>query len=94
MPLVARQGFEVGLESLYVESAHAPRLQSHRAFWVVLARDRGSLNTVTTQLRQRVHALGLPREHLALTRSLPGEVERIRVWTDDYSDRFGALRRK
>jgi spermidine synthase len=94
MPLVARQGFEVGLESLYVESAHAPRLQSHRAFWVVLARDRGSLNTVTTQLRQRVHALGLPREHLALTRPLPGEVERIRVWTDDYSDLFGALRRK
>ena len=94
MPLVARQGFEVGLESLYVESAHAPRLPSHRALWVVLARDSGSLHAITSRLRVRVRALGLPREHLALTRPLPGEVESIRVWTDDYSDLFGALRRR
>lgn len=93
MPLVARQGFEVGFESLYIESAHVPQLQSHRALWVVLARENGSLDAVTARLRERVRALGLPREHLALTRPLPGELAGIRVWTDDYSDLLGVLRR-
>ncbi len=94
MPLVARQGFEVGLESLYVESAQAPGLHSHTAHWVVLARNTESLHAIARDLRQRAAALGLPREHLLVTRPLLDELAGMRVWTDDYCDLLGTLRRK
>ena len=94
MPLIARQGFEVGLESLYVESAHAPALQSHRSLWVVLTRDPERLHRLSGELRRRAAALGLARQHLLLTRPLRDELASLRVWTDDYSDLLGALRWK
>jgi spermidine synthase len=93
MPLIARQGFEVGLESLYVESAHAPAVQSHRALWVVLSREPERLHALSSKLRRRASALGLARDHLLFTRPLRDELASLRVWTDDYSDLFGALRR-
>jgi spermidine synthase len=94
MPLIARQGFETGLSSLFVESAHAPAFHSHRAQWVLLVRDADALLRMEAALRRRVRAMGLPPSHLAITRPLPSEVASLPAWTDDYSDLLGLLRPK
>jgi spermidine synthase len=94
LPLVARMGLEVGLDSVRVRTAPAPLHQSQETRWVLLARDRGQLSKLERELEWRHRALGLPPASIETTRTRQWEVMHVSVWTDDYSDLFSLLIRR
>ena len=91
MPLVARAGFEVGLDTLYVRTAIAPYRQSRPSNWVLLSSDPTRLKALGKDLRKRVKSIGLPPRHLNMSQPSEREIRKTALWTDDYSDLFGAL---
>jgi len=93
MPLVARAGFEVGLETLYLRTAIAPYRQSRPSNWVLLSSDPSGLEALGKDLRKRVKSIGLPPRHLNMSQPSETEIRETALWSDDYSDLFGALSR-
>jgi spermidine synthase len=94
MPLVIRMGLELGLHGVQIVNRAVPRLQSRRSQWVWLSRDPERIRELAERVRQRHASLGLEPEALTLRLSDAGELLRVPVWTDDYSDLFGLLRRR
>ena len=94
MPLVARVGLEAGLYSLQITNERAPGFTSKPSQWVWLSRDRERIRALAGRVRERNASLGLEPQTLQLLRAEPAEVAHVPVWTDDYSDLFGVLRRR
>ncbi len=91
-PLVARMGLEIGLSPLVIRTAVAPRFQSRDSDWIVLAPNAERLDRLTRFLRRRIRALKLPASHMRLEPMKRTDVERVPIWTDDYSDLLSVLR--
>ena len=94
MPLVARVGLELGLHGLQIVNERAGRLQSKPSQWVWLSRDPERIQDLAKRVRRQHGSLGLEPKALRLLRTEPGDVIHAPVWTDDYSDLFGLLRRR
>jgi spermidine synthase len=94
LPLVARVGLEVGLHSLVVATAAAPRFQSQASDWILLSRNRERLPQLATSIRRRTKALGLPPSHAIVHYVTESKLVDIPLWTDDYSDLLGVLKSK
>ncbi len=90
--LVARAGFEVGLETLQVHSAPAPQYQSKASQWILLSRESERLRELRDSLKSRSATLGLPPNHLRLRRPRRSDLHDVLVWSDDYSDLLSAAR--
>jgi len=93
MPLVARAGFAAGLDTLYVRTALAPYRQSRPSNWVLLSPDPSRLEALGKDLWKQVKSIGLPPRHLNMSRPSESEIRETVLWSDDYSDLFGALSR-
>ena len=91
-PVVARIGFEVGLKTLYVHTRSSPPNQSRRAQWVMMSRSAERLGKLARKMRSTIEAKGLPPQHLEIYVLTRPDVSHIPLWTDDYSDLFGALK--
>lgn len=93
MPIVARQGMEVGMESLQVFTKDAPYYQSKSARWVLLSRDADRIAKLAQFVPRRHQAMGLDPANIRLIRSDTVYLMHIRVWTDDFSDLLSLLLR-
>jgi len=94
LPLVARVGLEVGLQSLVVKTALALQFRSQRSDWILLSRNPQRLNQLAKSVQQRTKALGLPPNHARVQRLSRATLENVPLWSDDYSDLLGVLRVK
>jgi hypothetical protein len=93
VPLVARVGLELGLHSLEITNFSAPRQHSIASQWVWLSRDADQIQALEERVRRQASALGLGPFVLRTRRIEGRDVSGVPVWTDDYSDLLGALRR-
>jgi spermidine synthase len=92
LPLVARVGLEGGFETLVVETAAAPQLQSQASDWILLSRNPKRLQQLARLMRKRTKALGLPPSHATLLGLTRAHLKDVPLWTDDYSDLLGVLK--
>jgi spermidine synthase len=92
--LVARLGFEIDLTSAYTFTARALRHQSKPSQWMLLSRSPERLHDLAIFMKNRVAAMGLSETHLSFQKPYETRMEHVPLWTDDYSDLFGVLRRK
>lgn len=94
MPLVARAGLEVGFGALYARTAVSREWLSKQSHWVLMTADPSRLKALGEGLTARVASLGLSSNHLQLYQPSEFEILQAELWTDEYSDLFGALRSK
>ena len=92
MHLVARQGMDVGMESLQVYTIDAPQYQSKTSKWVLLSRDTQRIAELASSLGRKHRSMGLDPGGIQLVRSNPGFLTHLRVWTDDFSDVLSVLK--
>ncbi|MEM9175586.1 MAG: fused MFS/spermidine synthase [Myxococcota bacterium] len=91
-PVVARIADELGLASRLVSSAAVPALQTQAADWAVVAKDPRRLAAFEAASRRLLARLGLPASRHAIRSPSAAQLAATPLWTDDYSDLFGALR--
>jgi hypothetical protein len=94
MPLIARVGVEVGLSSLYVRNTNVPGRSSVASHWVLMSRDPRQLSALANSMNAKIASMRLPPRSVRLQQPVAANLERIPLWSDDYSDLFSALRRK
>jgi len=93
LPLVARAGLAVGLETVDIRTAAAPGFQSLSAHWVLLSADPRRLEQVAEMMRTRQRLMNLPPSHAKIAFPEEEDLRDVPLWTDDYSDLFSALKR-
>jgi spermidine synthase len=89
--IVSRAGQSVGLGNLYIRSRVVPRYFSQRAKWIFLSRDPERLRVLEALVEPSRERLGLRPETITVERFDQTTLETGPLWTDDYSDLFGAL---
>jgi spermidine synthase len=92
MPIASRLGRTIGFESLQLTTYSAPRYQSQAAEWVFLGPETGSLTRLERALSDLYKELRLRKRAYRVHVPSPAELEAIPLWTDDYTDVFGALK--
>lgn len=90
VPLLSRLGEDAGLHVLAIETARLSRYLSGVSTWAFLSRDPERIASLARLVQQRRSELGLAPDAISLHR--PPLHARGPLWTDDYSDLFGALR--
>ena len=91
MPIVARAGLEVGLDTLFTETARASGFQSQNASWIFLSAHHHRLQAIATSLRQRTRRQNLGSGHMGFRWLHQMNMKDVPLWTDDYSDLLGVL---
>ena len=91
-PVVARIAAEKGLPHLLVTSAGLPNYQTQAAEWAIITREPKRMNDFHDATARLLERIDMPRNTYHLRRLTPGELASVPLWTDDYSDLFGALR--
>ena len=92
MPIASRLGRTIGFESLQLTTYSAPRYQSQAAEWVFLGPEAGPLTRLERALSDLYQELRLGEHAYRVHVPSPAELEAIPLWTDDYTDVFGALK--
>jgi spermidine synthase len=83
-----------GLSAAALRTASAPGLTSVPARWVFLTREPERLEGLLSSAAAASRTLGLPRNHVAVARlDRASATSEDSIWTDDYSDLLGILRR-
>ncbi len=90
-PLVLRLGGSVGMDGLCIENPVLRRLRSMRSLWIFLGRDPTRLESIGTFALARSQQFKYPSPRVELWRELRTAAAGP-LWTDDYSDLFGALK--
>lgn len=91
-PVVSRIALELGLAHRSVASPNVSDLQTRSARWVLVSRDPHRLDAIEAASARRLTRLGLPLGVHHYSQVPPARVAATPLWTDDYSDLFGALR--
>ncbi|MCH7869541.1 MAG: hypothetical protein IH881_17745 [Myxococcales bacterium] len=93
MHIVARQGMEVGLESLRIRSNGAPRkYESLPSKWVLLSRNGDRIAKLAQALPQAYEDMGLKAARMAVIHSKREALMHIRLWTDNFSNLLSQLK--
>ena len=92
-PLVSQLGQGLGMNGLWMKTTTAHRWKSLPAVWIFLSRDEKQLRILMNAALARAKEMDLAAPRLAFVRSRGAQPRSVRVWTDDYSDLFGLLRR-
>jgi hypothetical protein len=79
IPLVARVGFEVGLEPLVISTTVAARFQSQLSDWVFLSPSAKRLRELAEFFRERTERQRLPPSHADLQFPEIRELQHIRL---------------
>lgn len=90
-PVVARIARELGLAHRAVASPNVSDLQTRSARWVVLARDPRRIADMQAASVRRLARWGLPPGVHHYSNVPATKLVQTALWTDDYSDLFGAL---
>jgi hypothetical protein len=89
-PLILRAGDELGLSGVRIANrAHDDSL-SMASVWIVLAREPAAIGALKRRVLLRRQALGLDAADLFVDRPDADPAD-TPLWTDDYSDLFGAI---
>ena len=72
----------------------APRRQSKPSQWLLMSPDASRLDALGEEMQARAESNELPAKYLKILRPSDLELEGYALWTDDYSDLFGALKPK
>ena len=91
-PLVARLGESTGFTVVAIATGAAPQYLSAASVWVFLSRDRGRFLSLAQFADARRQQLGLPAGAIRFREYSAAELANTPLWTDDYSDLFGALK--
>jgi len=91
-PVVARIAAEKRLPHLLVTSAKLPKYQTQAADWAIITREPKRINDFRNAAARLLERIDMPRNTYQLRRLTPDELASVPLWTDDYSDLFGALR--
>ena len=91
-PLIARLGRELGMLTLRVRTAPAPRYQSQYAVWCFLSHDKAKIQALIATAAERAKTMKIPPPVFVIVRPDTPLPENVQIWTDDYSDLFGLLR--
>jgi spermidine synthase len=89
--VAARAGLSVGLESVYIHNRIVPRRFTRPSRWVFLSRDPKQLQGLEASVERRRRSLGLNSKAITVEYFDTAALETGPLWTDDYSDLFGAL---
>ncbi len=93
-PLVGRLGQSTGLHALFVASGRSNRYFSRGSRWVLLSRKASTLESFKTFALAQRDRLGLRHQALRMFSPSPETLADAPLWTDDYSDVFGVLKKK
>lgn len=92
MGQVSKLAEAVGAHSLQIKTRPAPDLLSGLTDWVVVARDSDQLTRLQIRIEKRHRALDLPPDAILMRRGEEAGLERLPLWTDDYSDLLRVVR--
>jgi spermidine synthase len=90
-PLVARLGESTGFSTVAVTTSAMGRYLSGRSVWLFLSRDRSRLASLMQFANARRDELKIPKGAIRFQEFSAAELAQAPLWTDDYSDLFGAL---
>ena len=90
-PLVARLGESTGFSVVAVATSAMGRYLSAQSVWVFLSRDRSRILSLMRFAKMRQHQLELPEDAITFREFSAAEIARTPLWTNDYSDLFGAM---
>ncbi len=93
VPLVMRLGAEQGLAGVVVRNPLMRETLSQRATWVLLSPDVARLNAIVARMQRRMRALGIEGGTVRFSQPTRERLAAAPIWTDDYSNLFGVLRR-
>ena len=91
-PLVARLGESTGFSVVAVGTSAMGRYLSAQSVWVFLSRDRSRIDSLMRFAKTSQRQLGLPEDAIRFREFSAAEIAGTPLWTDDYSDLFGALK--
>ena len=89
--LVARLGREFGYHALRVRNEDIEQVESQAATWMLLSPDPERLRRLRDNGTRYRESLQLPPGAIRFQTLGRGVIDRAPLWTDDYSDLFGAL---
>ncbi len=90
-PLVARLGESVGFSVVTIATSAVGQYLSAQSVWVFLSRDPSRILSLMEFAKERRRQLGLPDDSIIFGRFTAAEIAETPLWTDDYSDLFGAM---
>ncbi len=90
-PLVARLGESTGFSVLAIGTDAMGRYLSAQSVWVFLSRDPERIQSLVQFALARKQQLGLREDKIQFKVYSPAEIAETPLWTDDYSDLFGAM---
>jgi spermidine synthase len=90
-PLVARLGENAGFAVVAVATTQLGPYLSAQSLWVFLCRDRNRIGSLAQAMNARRAELGLPEGAIRFGAVPADELAHTPLWTDDYSDLFGAM---
>lgn len=93
-PLVHRLGASAGLYAMSVLNLQNNRHYAYRSKWVLLSQKASTLQGLKTFGLANKRRLGLGDRDLRFYSPGKGERARAPLWTDDYSDLFGVVKKK
>lgn len=85
---------ELGAHGLHLRTQTVPAMQSVRADWVLIARDRDRKERLAARLDSWSRKLDVPTGSVSIRPARNADVSGIPVWTDEYSDLLRALGRE
>jgi spermidine synthase len=92
VPVLARLGEDAGLRVAGIETASLGQYLSARSTWVFLSRDERRIRSLVRLAHGRRAQLGLGRDAIAVRRPPADALAGTPLWTDEYSNLFGAMR--
>jgi len=90
-PLVARLGESTGFAVAAVATSAVGQHLSAQSIWVFLSRDRSRILSLMQFANARRQQPGIPEDAIRLREFSAAEIANTPLWTDDYSDLFGAM---
>ncbi len=92
-PIVARVGVEFGLDHLMIVTKPVPAWRTNPSKWVFLSNRRERLETMRFASRVQLMQLRFPSEVHRFVQIVSSQLDRVPLWSDDFTNLFGALRR-
>jgi spermidine synthase len=91
VPILARLGEDAGLHFVVIDTNMLQGYLSGDSTWVFLARSEERIGALTQRAIARRTRLHLPPTAIQVRLAVPGALDGVPLWTDDYSDLLGAL---
>lgn len=92
MPVLARISVSLGMAHLQVVTRPVPTWRTNPSAWVFVAEQPARLDAFPRVSRSQLQRLRVPSEAHTFSRTTGEGLASVRLWTDDFTDLFGALK--